>query len=131
MELDVEGAAVPATASAPRHAPPRNGFRDRDWHTRAGTVALRIPKLRSGSYFRSFLEPRRTSEKALAAVIQEAYVQGISTRSVDDLVKAMGMTGISKSQVSRLCAEIDERVRLFLNGRSRATGRTCGLTPPT
>jgi putative transposase len=70
--------------------------------------------LRSGSYFPGFLEPRRTGEKALAAVIQEAYVQGVSTRSVDDLVKALGMTGISKSQVSRLCAEIDERVGAFL-----------------
>ena len=86
----------------------RNGYRERAWDTRAGTVALRIPKLRQGSYFPPFLEPRRTAEKALAAVIQEAYVQGISTRSVDDLVQAMGMSGISKSQVSRLCAEIDE-----------------------
>lgn len=71
---------------------------------------------RNGSYFPAFLEPRRTAEKALAAVIQEAYVQGVSTRSVDELVKAMGMSGISKSQVSRLCAEIDERVHAFLNG---------------
>ena len=83
--------------------------------TRAGTVALKIPKLRQGSYFPEFLEPRRTAEKALTAVIQEAYVQGISTRSVDDLVKALGMSGISKSQVSRLCAELDERVGAFLN----------------
>jgi putative transposase len=80
----------------------------------AGGIDLKIPKLRKGSYFPGFLEPRRTAEKALAAVIQEAYVQGISTRSVDELVKALGMSGISKSQVSRLCAEIDERVNAFL-----------------
>lgn len=78
-------------------------------------MELKIPKLRKGSYFPGFLEPRRTAEKALAAVIQEAYIQGVSTRSVDELVKAMGMSGISKSQVSRLCAEIDERVHAFLD----------------
>ena len=92
----------------------RNGYRERLWETRAGAIDLKIPKLRRGSYFPSFLEPRRTAEKALVAVIQEAYIQGVSTRSVDELVKAMGMTGISKSQVSRLCGEIDERVNAFL-----------------
>jgi putative transposase len=81
----------------------------------AGTVELRIPKLRKGAYFPSFLEPRRMAEKALTAVIQEAYIQGVSTRSVDDLVKAMGGTGVSKSQVSRLCAEIDDKVKAFLD----------------
>ena len=115
MELEVEGltGAGHGERSADRinH---RNGYRDRDWETRAGTVELRIPKLRKGSYFPAFLEPRRMAEKALAAVIQEAYVQGVSTRSVDELVKAMGMTGISKSQVSRLCGEIDGKIASFL-----------------
>ena len=100
---------------SPDRANSRNGYRERPWETRAGTVPLRIPKLRHGSYFPAFLDPRRTAEKALVAVVQEAYVHGISTRSVDDLVKAMGMSGISKSEVSRLCAEIDERVNAFLN----------------
>ena len=116
MQLETEAAcgAAPGERNAGR-TNQRNGYRERDWETRAGTVELRIPKLRRGSYFPSFLEPRRMAEKALTAVIQEAYIQGISTRSVDDLVKAMGMEGISKSQVSRLCGEIDERVNAFLD----------------
>src|SRR5262249_21081466 len=100
---------------SPERLNSRNGYRERLWETRAGSVDLKIPKMRKGSYFPGFLEPRRTAEKALAAVIQEAYIQGVSTRSVDELVKAMGMGGISKSQVSRLCTEIDERVRAFLD----------------
>ena len=115
MALEAEAIchAAPGERSPDRRNQ-RNGYRDRDWQTRAGTVELRIPKLRRGSYFPAFLEPRRMAEKALTAVIQEAYIQGISTRSVDDLVKAMGMEGVSKSQVSRLCGEIDERVNAFL-----------------
>ena len=93
----------------------RNGCRDRDRETRAGTVELRIPKLRKGSCFPGFPEPRRMAEKALTAVIQEACIQGISTLSFDDLIKAMGMSGISKSQVSRLCDEIDAKVKAFLD----------------
>lgn len=116
MEAEVETQTGAAKgARSPLREVQRNGYRDRDWDTRAGRIPLEIPKLRKGSYLPSFLEPRRTAEKALVAVIQEAYVQGISTRSVDDLVKAMGAGGMSKSQVSRLCAEIDERVNTFLS----------------
>ena len=116
MELEVEGLTGAGHGErSPTRINQRNGYRERTWETRAGAVPLEIPKLRKGSYFPGFLEPRRASEKALTAVIQEAYVQGVSTRSVDALVKAMGMTGISKSQVSRLCAEIDERVKAFLD----------------
>ena len=116
MQLDMDGLVGAAHGERGESRENwRNGYRERDWHTRSGTIALRIPKLRRGSYFPGFLEPRRSAEKALAAVVQEAYVQGISTRSVDELVKALGMTGISKSQVSKLCKEIDERVRAFLD----------------
>jgi putative transposase len=116
MELEVESLTGAAHGErSPERVNHRNGYRQRVWETRAGAVELRIPKLRRSSYFPAFLEPRRMAEKALAAVIQEAYVHGVSTRSVDDLVQAMGMTGMSKSQVSRLCAEIDDKVAAFLN----------------
>src|ERR687897_2665951 len=116
MEADVEG-----LVGAGRHERSadrlnwRNGYRERSLDTRLGSLSLRIPKLRQGSYFPPFLEARRTTEKALVAVIQEAWIAGVSTRRVDDLVQAMGLAGISKSQVSKLCKEIDERVRAFLN----------------
>ena len=115
MDLEIEArTGAPSGSRSPGRLNHRNGYRERGWDTRAGRIDLAIPTLRKGSYFPSFLEPRRTAEKALAAVIQEAYVHGVSTRSVDDLVKAMGASGVSKSQVSRLVAEIDERVNAFL-----------------
>lgn len=92
----------------------RNGYRDRTLDTRLGTLNLKIPKLRTGAYFPGFLEPRKTAEKALVSVIQEAWIAGVSTRRVDELVQAMGMSGISKSSVSKLCKDIDERVNAFL-----------------
>ncbi len=116
MELEVEArTGAPAGVRSADRLTHRNGYRERPWETRAGRIELAIPKLRKGSYLPSFLEPRRTAEKALTAVIQEAYVHGVSTRAVDDLVKAMGGSGVSKSQVSRLCEEIDERVNAFLS----------------
>jgi transposase-like protein len=115
MEVEVEARTGASLGQRrPERLAQRNGYRERGWETRAGRIDLAIPKLRKGSYLPSFLEPRRTAEKALTAVIQEAYVHGVSTRAVDDLVKAMGGSGISKSQVSRLCEEIDERVNAFL-----------------
>lgn len=116
MEAEIEARTGAAKGvRSPIREAQRNGYRDRDWDTRAGRIALEIPKLRKGSYFPSFLEPRRMAEKALVAVIQEAYVHGISTRPVDDLVNVMGASGMSKSHVSRLCMEIDERVDAFLS----------------
>jgi transposase-like protein len=91
----------------------RNGYRGRSWETRVGDIPLRIPKLRRGSYFPSFLEPRRRAEKALMAVIQTAYVEGVSTRKVDQLVQSLGLEGIDKSRVSRICRELDEAVNSF------------------
>jgi transposase-like protein len=95
----------------------RNGYRPRDWDTRVGSLALRVPRVRDGSYFPTLLEPRTRAERALVAVIQEAYVHGVSTRRVDALVQALGMTGISKSQVSRLCQELDAVILAFRTRR--------------
>ncbi len=95
----------------------RNGFRERQWDTRVGTVDLKVPRVRDGSFFPTILDPRKRAERALAAVIQQAYIEGVSTRRVDDLVKALGMEGISKSQVSRICQELDAEIGRF---RTRA-----------
>jgi putative transposase len=112
-EVSARTGAAPGVRD-PARLVQRNGYRERAWETRTGRIELEIPRLRKGSYFPSFLQPRRTAEKALTAVIQEAYVHGVSTRAVDDLVKAMGGSGVSKSEVSRLIEEIDERVNGFL-----------------
>src|SRR3712207_621871 len=126
MEADVEGLVGAArherTAERLNY---RNGFRDRTFDTRLGPMQLRIPKLRQGSYFPPFLEPRKTSEKALVAVIQEAWIGGVSTRRVDDLVQALGLSGISKSTVSKLCKDIDERVSALLRSEERRVGKEC------
>jgi hypothetical protein len=115
MEADVEGMiGASRYERSGERATYRNGYRDRALDTRLGTLNLKIPKLRTGSYFPGFLEPRRTVEKALVSVIQEAWIAGVSTRRVDELVQAMGMSGISKSSVSKLCKDIDERVNAFL-----------------
>jgi putative transposase len=114
MELEVEqqiGAAK--HQRSPQRTARRNGYRERDWETRVGEIPLRIPKLRQGSYFPSLLSPRRRSEKALLAVVQQAYVQGVSTRKVDELLQALGLTGIDKSKVSRVCKALDQAVTAF------------------
>jgi putative transposase len=116
MEADVEGlVGAGRHERSPERLNWRNGYRERALDTRLGTLQLRVPKLRQGSYFPPFLEPRKVSEKALVAVIQEAWVGGVSTRRVDELVQAMGLSGIGKSTVSKLCKEIDERVNAFLD----------------
>jgi putative transposase len=116
MEADVEGLiGAGRHERAENRTTWRNGYRERALDTRLGTLNLKVPKLRQGSYFPSFLEARKMSEQALVAVIQEAWISGVSTRRVDDLVQAMGLSGISKSTVSKLCKDIDERVNEFLN----------------
>jgi putative transposase len=115
METEVSSqiGAGPYERSSSRSAY-RNGYRTRTWDTRVGTIELKIPKVTAGSYFPSLLEPRRRAEKALHAVIVEAYVKGVSTRKVDDLVRALGIDGISRSEVSRICKVLDTEVREFL-----------------
>jgi len=131
MELEVEAATgAPKGARSPTRATHRDGCRERGWETRAGRIDLAIPKLRRGSHFPSFLEPRRTAEKALVAVIREAYVHGVSTRAVDDPVRAMGGRGVSKSQVSRLRAELHARVRAFQARPLEGRGHISGWSPP-
>ena len=116
MEADVDGLiGAGKHERADNRTTWRNGYRERALDTRLGTLNLKVPKLRQGSYFPGFLEPRKTSEKALVAVIQEAWIGGVSTRRVDELAQAMGLSGISKSTVSKLCKDIDERVNEFLN----------------
>jgi transposase-like protein len=115
MEAEVtELTGVPKGERAPdRRLTSRNGYRDRRWDTRVGTIDLAIPRVRDGNYFPSLLEPRRRAERALLAVVQEAYVLGVSTRRVDDLVQSLGITGISRSEVSRICAALDAEVETF------------------
>ncbi len=112
-EVSAQIGAAPYERSSERTAY-RNGYRTRTWDTRVGTIELKIPKVTAGAYFPSLLEPRRRAEKALHAVVVEAYVKGVSTRKVDDLVKALGIDGISRSEVSRICKSLDEEVRSFL-----------------
>jgi transposase-like protein len=114
MELEVsQHLGAERYERSPERRGERNGYRERTWDTRVGTLELKVPRIRDGSFFPSLLEPRKRAERALVAVVQEAYVQGVSTRRVDDLVKALGMDGISKSQVSRLCQELDAEVERF------------------
>jgi len=114
MEMEVEEhVGASRHERSPGRIGQRNGYRQRSWDTRVGTVELSVPRVRDSSYFPSLLEPRRRAERALSAVVQEAYVHGVSTRKVDDLVKALGMEGISKSRVSELCEELDEEVERF------------------
>lgn len=116
MELEVQKqTGAEKHERTPERKTHRNGYRERMWETRVGDIPLNIPKLRSGSYFPSLLEPRRRTEQALLAVVQQAYVEGVSTRKVDDLLQAMGLTGIDKSQVSRICKGLDEVVQEFRN----------------
>jgi putative transposase len=114
MELEVtQHLGAERYERSPERMGQRNGYRERQWDTRVGTIDLQVPRVRDGSYFPSLLEPRKRAERALVSVVQEAYVQGVSTRRVDELVQALGLQGISKSQVSRLCRDLDAEVERF------------------
>jgi putative transposase len=115
VEVATQVGAERGERAPDRRVTHRNGYRPREWDTRVGTVELAVPKLRSGSYFPSLLEPRRRAERALASVVMACYVEGVSTRRVEDVARAMGIDGISKSQVSRICAELDELVDAWRN----------------
>ncbi len=117
LSADADAACGASYGSrSPERANRRNGYRERPWDTRVGTIPLAIPKLREGTYFPEWLlEPRRRAERALVAVVCEAYVNGVSTRKVDHLVQAMGLSGISKSRVSEMVGELDAMVEDFRN----------------
>jgi transposase-like protein len=119
MEVEVSEltGAAKGERAPDRRLTNRNGYRERRWDTRVGTIGLSIPKVRDGSYFPSLLEPRRRAERALLSVVQEAYVAGVSTRRVEDLVEALGIASLSRSEVSRICAALDAEVEAF---RSRS-----------
>jgi putative transposase len=122
MELEVaQHLGAERYQRSPERQGERNGYRERTWDTRVGTLELRVPRVRDGSFFPSLLEPRKRAERALVATVREAYVQGVSTRRVDDLVKALGLDGISKSQVSVLCQELDTEVERFRSRKLEGT----------
>src|SRR5687768_10538619 len=123
MELEVaQHLGAEKHERTPGRTGQRNGYRERPWDTPVGTVELRVPRVRDGSSFPSLLDPRRRAERALVAVVQEAYAQGVSTRRVDEPVKALGVAGISKRRVSRLCRALDQEVERF---RTRPLAGPC------
>lgn len=115
VEVTTQVGAERGERAPERRVTQRNGYRPRDWDTRVGTVELQVPKLRAGSFFPSILEPRRRAERALASVVMACYVEGVSTRRVDEVARAMGIEQVSKSQVSRICQELDELVAAWRN----------------
>jgi putative transposase len=133
MEMEVqEHVGAARHERSPGRTGQRNGYRQRSWDRRVGTVELKVPRVRDGGYFPSLLEPRRKAERALSAVVQEAYVHGVSTRKVDELVKALGMRGISKSLMSRSCARSStKRSSVSVTESWKALTPTSGSTPLT